>query len=454
MKGGERPSDGYLRALGPKDATLLVIGSIIGSGIFFTPAQIARASDSPFVLIGVWILGGVIALCGALTYAELGGLFPRAGGVYVFLREAYGGLFGFLYGWAVILVIAPGAVAWVARRFATQVSHSIVTLDPFAERALAAATVVLLTALNIRGVRWGSLVQNVFTSGKLAAIAILIAAGFLFSGEPLPPENAAAAAGPAHGPVMGFLAAMVPVLFSYGGWQNGTYVAAEVKDPLRNVPRSMIAGTLVVVATYVLLNLAFARVLTPKAMAENDAFASRVAAAALGDFGGAVVSAGILVSVFGICAAMLLTNPRVAQAIGEDGLFFRSFGRLHPRFKTPALAIAVLGGWSAILVFFTERIDDVLNSIVFADWLFFALVAYSLFVFRKRLPGAPRPYLCPLYPVVPLVFLVLASAMVVVTLATSPGWTSRFLGAGILLAGVPVYALFRARARAEAGRAG
>ena len=442
-----KPSDGYLRALTLKDATLLVIGSIIGSGVFFTPQQIALQTDSRVAQIGVWILGGVIALCGALTYAELGALFPKAGGVYVFLREAYGGLFGFLYGWAVILVIAPGAIAWVAAKFAEQISHSVFALEPTGQRVLAAATILLLTALNIRGVKWGSAVQNVFTAGKLAAILVLVVAGLAYAGDPLPPVNAAAVPGPAHGPLAGFFAAMVPVLFSYGGWQNGTYIAAEVKDPLRNVPRSMILGTLVVVATYVSLNVAFARLLETGAIAESGTFATRAAEAALGSVGGTLVAAGILVSVFGICAAMLLTNPRVAQAVGEDGNFFEAFGKLHPRFRTPALAIAVLGAWSAALVFFMDRINDILNGIVFADWLFFALVAGSLFVFRRKRPDAPRPYVCPGYPVVPLVFLVLASAMVVNTIVNSPSWTSRILGMGVVASGVPVYALFRMRTR-------
>jgi len=446
----EADRSGYLRVLSLSDATLLVIGSIIGAGIFFTPAQIARATQSPAAFVGVWCLGGVIALCGALTYAELGGLFPRAGGVYVFLREAYGGLFGFLYGWAVLLVIAPGAVAWVAYRFADGLGFFVPGLDVPEKRAVAAATIALLTTLNVLGVRWGSLVQNVFTGAKLLAIAALAGAALLHAGPALEPV-AAEAMEPTHGPVVGFLAAMIPVLFSYGGWQNGTYVAAEVKAPRRNVPRAIVLGTLVVIATYVLLNLGFVRLLVPQAIAESDAFASRAAEAALGPIGGSLVAAGIVVSVFGICAAMLLTNPRVAQAIGADGLFFRPFGTLHPRFRTPALAIAVLGTWSIALLF-TGRIDDLLSSIVFADWLFFALTAGSLFVLRRKHPDADRPYRCPGYPAVPLVFLLLASAMVAVALATSPSWSSRILGAGLLLAGVPAFFAFRALER-RAGKA-
>jgi APA family basic amino acid/polyamine antiporter len=423
------------------DATMLVIGSIIGGGVFFTPNDIAQVAQQRGSMIAVWLIGGLIALTGSLTYAELGGLFPRAGGVYVFLREAFGGLPAFLYGWALILVIAPGALAIVAEFFATNLRTWLPHAPTSMETSVALVVIVSLSLVNIRGVRWGSTVQNFFTVAKLLALALLIVGGLLYSGDPLPPQPAAAAPVPLYGGMVALLFAMMPVMFSYGGWQNGTYIAGEMKHPRRDVPLAIIGGTMVVIACYVLVNLAYLKVLTPEAIGSSRRFASLAAEASLGAAGGAIVTSGILVSTFGICAAILLTNPRVAQAVGEDGLFFRSFGRLHPLYRTPSWAIAVLGGWSCVLLLIGGA-GQLLNAVVFADWVFFALTAATLFVFRRTRPGADRPYRCHLYPWVPLLFLVLASAMAILTFAKSD-LMSRILGPGILLSGVPVYFGFR-----------
>jgi APA family basic amino acid/polyamine antiporter len=437
------PSTGYRRVLSRFDATLLVIGSIIGAGVFFTPNDIAQVVREPGSMLGVWLLGGLIALTGSLTYAELGGMYSRAGGVYVFLREAFGGLPGFLYGWALILVIVPGALALVAGFFAANL-RAFFPLTPRAETAVALGTILLLTALNVRGVRWGSRVQNVFTLAKLVALAALIASGLLYSAAQVGPARPEAVPPPSHAGVAGFLVAMMPVLFSYGGWQNGTYIAAEMKRPRRDVPLAVIGGTLVVIACYVLVNLAYLRVLAPDAIAGERRFAALAAEAALGPAGGRLVAAGILVSSFGILAAMLLTNPRVAQAIGEDGLFFRSFGRLHPRFGTPHLAIVVLGLWASVLLL-VGRAGQLLDAVVFADWVFFAATAASLFVLRRTRAQADRPYRCPLYPWVPALFLALAVAMAGLTFVKADA-VSKLLGPGILVAGIPVYLAFRRRA--------
>lgn len=431
---------GYLRVLTRFDATMLVIGCIVGAGVFFTPYDIAREAPDVGSMLGVWVLGGVIALTGSLTFAELGGLFPRAGGVYVFIREAFGDLVAFLYAWAITLIIAPGAIAWVADSFAENLTY-FVPLSPVQRSVVAAAIIVSLTALNIRGVRWGSSIQNLFTGAKLLAIVLMIGAGLAFVGDPVGPVAAEASIEPRYGPTLAFFAAMMPVMFSYGGWQNATFVAAEVKDPARNVPLAMIVGTLVVITVYILINVAFLQVLTPEAIGADRAFASRAAEAALGSSGGAVVAAGILVSVFGICAAMLLVNPRVAQALANDGLFFRPFARLHPRFRTPDVALVVLALWSCALLFLGKA-GQLLNSVVFADWVFFTLAAVALFVFRKRLPGAGRPYRCHGYPWVPGLFLVLAATMAVITFVKADA-TARILGPGLLAVAAPAFYLFR-----------
>jgi basic amino acid/polyamine antiporter, APA family len=442
---------GYLRVLSRFDGTMLVIGSIIGAGVFFTPNDIARVVQSPGTMLGVWVLGGLIALTGALSYAELGGLFPRTGGVYVFLREAYGGLPAFLYGWAILLVIAPGALAIVAGFFATNLTRLAPALAG-AETAIALAVIVLLTLVNVRGVRWGSTVQNVFTGAKLLAILLLVAGGLAYRGERLLPGPEAVVPAPSHAGIAALLFAMMPVLFSYGGWQNGTYVAGEMRRPQRDVPWAVAVGTLVVIASYLLVNVAYLRVLDPAAIAADRGFAAAAATAALGPAGGAVVTLGILVSTFGICAAMLLTNPRVAQALGADGLFFRPFGALHPRFCTPHWAIAVLGAWSCALLLI-GRAGQLLDSVVFVDWVFFAATGATVLIFRRRLPDAERPYRCPAYPWLPLVFTGLASAMAVLTVLKADA-TSRVLGPGILFAGVPAYLAFRKVGRRAAGTPG
>jgi APA family basic amino acid/polyamine antiporter len=363
------------------------------------------------------------------------------------LREAFGGLPAFLYGWAVILVIAPGALAIVADYFAVNLCAWLPGAGASWERPVALGAIVSLTLVNIRGVRWGSTVQNVVTIGKLVALALLILGGLLYSGEPVEAPPEAVVPIPTHTGLGALLFAMIPVLFSYGGWQNGTYVAGEMRRPQRDLPLAVIGGTLVVIACYVLVNVGYLRVLSPELIASDRRFASVSAEASLGALGGILVTFGILVSTFGICAAILLTNPRVAQAVGEDGLFFRGFGRLHRRFRTPAWAIAVLGGWSCILLLIGGA-GQLLDAVVFADWVFFALTAGSLFVLRRTQPQAERPYRCHLYPWVPGLFLMLAAAMAGLAFLKSDA-TSRVLGPGILIAGIPVYFGFRRLSRAS-----
>lgn len=362
----------YRRVLTRFDATMIVIGSIIGGGIFFTPQAIASTvgADTTLILLA-WAIGGLIAMTGALTYAGLGGLFPRTGGVYVFLREAFGGLPAFLYTWALLLVIAPGA---------------------------------------------------------------LIVAGLAFAGGAPGDAAAAAPARARDASAAGLLlAAMMPVLFSYGGWQNGTYIAGEMRAPGRDVPAAVLIGTLVVVAVYLLVNVSALRVLGPHGVAASRAFAADAAERAMGPAGRGLVTAGILVSTFGICAAIPLTNPRVVQATAADGFFLAPFARLHARFATPAWAIVVLGAWSCALLLLGTA-EQLLDAVVFADWVFFALSGLALFVFRRRLPGAARPYRCALYPWVPAAFTALAITVAAGAYATADA-RSRLLGPGVLALG-------------------
>jgi len=448
IAGPHPPSEGYLRVLSRTDATLLVIGSIVGGGVFFTPNDIARVTQDRATMLAVWFVGGLIAITGALTYAELGGMYRRAGGVYVYLREAFGGLPAFLYGWALLLVIAPGALALVADFFAANLRARVPAIGPAGQTAIALATIVGLTAVNVRGVRWGSAVQNVVTVAKLVPMAVLAVGGALYAGAPRPAAAGVAIPEPTHAGLAALALAMMPVLFSYGGWQNAGYVAAELRRPGRDVPVAVVAGTAVVLAAYLGVNVAYLRALEPGAIAGSRTFAIAAAGVLLGPAGETAVAVGILISTFGICAAILLTNPRVAQAIGEDGLFFSALGRLHPRYRTPHVAIVVLGAWACVLLL-VGGAGALLDAVVFADWVFFATTAASLFVLRRTRPDADRPFRCPAYPWVPALFLALAAAMAVLAFVKADG-VSRALGPGIVAAGVPVYLGFR-RARRGAG---
>jgi APA family basic amino acid/polyamine antiporter len=459
------PSPAPRPALSLFDATMLVIGCIIGAGVFFAPSDMAVRSLDGRLWMAAWAVGGVAALAGALTFAELGGLFPRTGGTYVFLRQAFGPLPAFLFGWSIELVIAPGALAWVARNFAQNLAHFVPALGPLGQRWTAVALILLATWLNVRGVKLAGLVGDVFTLAKLAAALVLVAAGLAWSGAPLGPLPGAVVPPVDPGMLGGFAGALVPVLFAYGGWQNACYAAGEVRDPARNVPRAMVGGTLVVVACYLAINWSYLRVLSPEAIASSRGFASRVAEAAFGGFGSHLVAAGIVVSTFGISVGVLLANPRIAAAMADDGLFLPAFGRRHPRFGTPWVSVLVMGLWAAALVWADDLsvwisgpgargLGLLLDSVVFADWLFYALAAASLFTFRKRLPHAERPYRCPGYPWVPGFFLAGAAAVTVLTLVRS-GATELLLGAGILALGLPFYAWFRGawfRGRARARR--
>ncbi|MEM1247205.1 MAG: amino acid permease [Acidobacteriota bacterium] len=440
----ETSEDGYLRVLSRFDGTLLVVGCIIGAGVFFTPHDVSLVVQDPRLMLGVWILGGVIALTGALTYAELGALHPKTGGVYVFMREAFGSAPAFVYGWTIMLVIAPGALAIVADFFAANLAQQLPASWQLPKTAIAAAVIVVLTWVNVRGVRWGSRVQNFFSLSKLAALALLVAGGLTYGGERVLPSADAVVPTASHQGLVGFLFAMVPVLFSYGGWQNGTFIAGEMRRPQRDVPMAICLGTLIVVVSYLTINFSFLRIMTPEAIAAERTFAATAAKAALGPFGGTLVILGILVSTFGICAAILLANPRVAQAIAGDGLFFASFARLHPRYRTPHWAIVTLGTCSIVLLF-VGGAGQLLDAVVFADWVFFALTGAALPILRRRQPAEEGVFRCPGYPFVPWLFIVLATSMAVITFVRADA-LSRALGAGLLASGLPVYWAF-ARSR-------
>jgi len=440
---GEAQPTGYVRRLGVFDATMLVIGGIIGAGIFLNPTVVAKQVGTPGLTIGVWVLGGLVALAGALVFAELGARKPQAGGGYVYLRDALGPLTGFLYGWTELLVINSGGIAAVSVIFASYTA-ALLGLPDRTIAPMAIGAIALLSAVNYLGVRPGSLVQNIFTVLKLLALAALIVAGLMLTGHA--PVTAAAPA-PVRN-IWGSIAvtgtALVPVLFAYGGWQSTNFVAGELRNPGRDLPKALLLGVAAVVTVYVLANIVYVKVLGVSGLARSTAPASDVMRAVLGPAGATFIAIGIAVSAFGFLNLCILAAPRVYQTMAADGVFFGRAAKLHERYHVPAVALIIQAGW-AILLVATKRYDQLLSYVVFGDWIFFGLVAVTLWVYRRRKTGEPVAFTAPGFPLVPAFFVAAAAFTVISTIVSQPG--NAFLGGAIIAAGVPFYLWWRRDAR-------
>ena len=438
------------RELTTFDATMVVVGGIIGSGIFMLPSIVAqRLPTSPLVL-AAWVAGGAIALAGALAFAELATLFPQAGGEYVYLREAYHPLVAFLFGWASLLMIQGGGLGAVAITFA-QYALRLLGRDPSAAPLAAAAAIVLVAAVNVAGVKPGSRLLNVLVLLKLAALAVLIVGGLLLPRRGPAPAIPVAAAAPAGGSmVLAFGAALVPILFAYGGWQSVNLLAEETSEPRRTLPRALMAGTAIVIAVYLLANVVYLSVLGRDGLAATATPASDAVLRIFGPGADRLISAAIAVSAFGFLDLTLLAQTRIYYAMGVDRAFLPALARLHPRFGTPVLAIVLQAAWGIVLVL-TGTYGELVDSVVFGDWIFFALTVAAVFRFRSRIPPqarGERAFRLPGYPAVPALFVAAALAAVVSAIRTNP--TRSAVGAGLLALGIPVYAVFAARRRREA----
>lgn len=431
------------RELSLFDMTMIAIGSSIGSGIFLTPALIAKALPSPIWILGIWILGGITTMCGALTYAELGGMMPRAGGVYVFLSEAYGGLVGFLYGWAYFLVVNTGALAALALAFSTYLGFFF----PFAGEHTTLVGIIgilLVTVINVLGVKAGGVFSDLFTVLKITGIAILIVVGLGWGSSSttdfsIPLEHLP------HGLASALTLAFVSILWSFGGWQHATFTAAEAKDPKRSVPMSLILGALAVTVIYVLTNVAYMFLMPPSQMANSSHIASDAISLVLGPIGGSLIAITIFISTFGTTGIYTLTAPRIYYAMANDGLFFKKVAEVHPRFRTPMLSIVLQSFWAIVLILFWGTFESLISYVVFTDWIFFALAAFSIFIFRRRNPEAERPYKTLGYPFTPIVFVAISALFVVYTLFEKPA--ESLAGLGFLTVGVPVFMLWKRRNR-------
>ena len=434
----------FRRALGLFDATMVVIGGIIGAGIFLSPGQVAARLDSPALVLAAWAAGGLIALAGAFSYAELGGIFPKAGGQYVYLRDGLHPLMGFMYGWALLLVIETGAIAAVAIIFASYTLR-IAGAPDGAKVPLAIAAIVALSIINYLGVKPGSRVLNVLVVLKVLALAILVAAGFVAAGHPGWWADARVPAARGGTALVAFGAALVPILFSYGGWQSANYVGEEIINPTRNLPRALIAGTLTVVAIYVTVNIVYLRALGLEGLATSSAPAADAARRTFGPYGDVFVSSAIAISTFGFLNLSILAPTRVYYAMSADRLFVPALSTLHPRYATPSVAIVVQSGWSCLLAL-TGSFEALTNYVVFADWIFFGSTVLTVLTFRRIVPLSVRPadaYRAPGYPVVQILFVLIAAAVVASVIGAAPREAAK--GALLLSIGVPVYWWFAAR---------
>lgn len=418
--------------------TMVAIGSCIGSGIFLTPSQIAGHLPSPLWILLVWTVGGLITLTGALTFAELGAMFPQAGGVYVYLKKAYGPLLGFLYGWGYLLVICSGSIAALSIAFATYLNF-LVPLGNTGIRTTAVLAVLGVTAINIVRVKAAEMFSNIFTGIKLLGIAGIVATG-LFLGDPARMHAEPLLSGSDGNMATLFGLALIGVLWSFGGWQHASYLAGETKKPQQTVPRAMIIGAAVVTAVYLLINLAYMFLLPVEKMAASPSVAAD-AVQTIFPFGGNLIAVMIAISVIGTAGIYTLSAPRIYYAMARDRVFFKSLAAVHPRFRTPVNAILFQSGWAIVLILFWGTFEDVITYVTFTDWIFFGLTACSIFIFRRREKDLPRPFRTPGYPVTPMIFIGITVFFVINTLIEKP--LHAWAGLIFMMIGTAVFYLFK-----------
>jgi APA family basic amino acid/polyamine antiporter len=435
----------YVRRLGIFDTTMVVIGGIIGAGIFLNPAIVAQRVHTSVFILTTWTVGGVVALVGALSFAELGARRPQAGGGYIYLTEIFGPLAAFLYGWTFLLIINSGGIAAVAVTFA-RYTADLFGLSTGYIKPLAAAALVALSGVNYFGVRPGSITQNIFTVLKLLALAVLIGAGVFFAGQafhPIP-ENPPTSVESTFGVIRALGYALIPVLFAYGGWQYSNNIASEIIAPERTLPKALAIGMSVVVVVYVLANVAYIRTLGAAGLASSLAPAADTMRAVMGPLGGTLMAAGIMASTIGFVNSGILSAPRMLQTMAGDGLFFRFAARLHPRYHTPTGGIVIQAVWAIALVL-SGTYGQLLDYVVFGDWIFFGLIVATIFGYRRRDAAGtseiPRTYRVPGYPLLPALFVVTAVFVVASAVWSNP--RNAVLGVLLMAAGVPAFVFWR-----------
>jgi APA family basic amino acid/polyamine antiporter len=436
MTTGTQPASELRRAMRLPHATAMVVGTIIGASIFVQPAAVTSLVPSVSGIILVWLASGVLTLFGALVCAELASIFMQTGGVYVYLKEAYAPVVGFLWGWAMFWVMHSGIIAAIAVVFARYVAY-FYPMEDAGIKAAAIGCILALSGVNYFGVRLGSTLQTVITAGKMLAIALIIVAGFLL-GSRLPEHFATGNLASTEVSLTGFLLAMIAGLFTFGGWHMVTYNAEETVAPRTTIPRALILGTLIVTGCYIAMNAVYLYVLPLEAVASSSRIAADFADA-LGGFSGGALMAGLVVfSTFGALSGIILAGPRVYYAMARDGLLFPWAGAIHPRHRTPALAIGMQAVWSSVLVA-TGTYRQLFTRVIYTEWIFFGLMAVGLILLRRR-AGLVRDYRVWGYPVVPVLFALFSGVIVVNQFIAQPGESAT--GLSIVLAGVPAYYLW------------
>lgn len=437
------------RVLGLRELILIVIGTVIGSGIFIVPATVLQqtAGDIGPALL-VWLIAGILSLLGALTYGELGAMDPEAGGLYVYIRDAFGPLPAFLYGWTLFFVISSGSVATLAVASTGYLSQ-LVPLSPLAAKLAALAMVAIIALINVRGTRKSATVQDWSTLIKTAAIIALslvmlvMGRGLSQAGGHVWPTSVRPSL------LSGVGLAMVGVLWAYEGWQYVTFSAGETRDPQRTFPRGIIIGTALLIAIYMLANVAYIAALGPVAAAQSPRIAAEAVGVTLGPAAAKIIAATIVLSMFSAANGLTLTAPRVYYAMARDGVFFHRLAAIHPRFGTPAFAVIASSVWAMILTA-TGTFTVLLTYVVFTGWIFYALGALSIFSYRRHRPDATRPFRVPGYPVTPILFVLASGAIVVNTLMTQPGIALR--GLIVVAVGIPAFYAWQAQRRSRKAR--
>jgi len=433
------------RQLGLVDSLSIVVGVVIGGGIFLVPNLVARELKSTEAILAVWAFAGLISFFGALACAELGTAFPATGGQYVFLRESYGPLVGFLCGWSMFVVARTAQVAWLAVTLALYASY-LVPLSPLASKVLGLAAIAVFTAINYRGATAGAAIQKLFTFAKVAGLLLIISSAFLWSGKATPVFQHASS----EFTLGGFGVALIACVLACDGWVQLSFVAGEIRNPQRNVLVALALGSAICTAIYLLANLAFLRVLSIPEIAASNHVGADVAARILGSAGGALVSVIILISIIGTLNGCFLTSPRVYFAQAQDGLFFRKFASVHPRYQTPGFAIAAQGLWAAVLLL-TGSYESLLDYAMFVLWLSYGAMVAGVILLRVRRPELPRPYRMWGYPVTAILFLAITGWFLGNMIVTRP--VPSLAGLALTATGIPVYFLWARKRTAVEERA-
>ena len=433
---------GFKKILGRWDSLAIIIAVVIGVGIFRVPAEVAKYLDSPRLILSAWLLGGVISLLGALCFAELSSSFPKTGGNYIYLRESYGPCAGFLFGWSELIAIRTGSIAAVSF-ICAEYARSFLSINGSLVKPLAISVVFALSFTNMAGLRYGKKIQDILTVVKIAALTGVILFGF-FSGRGDLAHFSSASPLPERGLLASFGLALIPILWTYGGWHENTFVAGETKKAGKVIPFALIAGILIVMAGYLAMNFLYIYLFPVNIIANTPLIASDTLNALYGGAGKKIFEALVIISSLGCINAMIITGSRVTYAMSKDNAFFNFLGKVNPRYATPLRALGVNAVWSAVLILW-GTFNDILFFTGVLVWLFFALTVAGLFILRRKFPGIERPYRMWGYPLLPAVFVIICLSLVVNTLVHYP--TQSLIGLSLAAAGIPVFLLSKLKKR-------